>query len=72
MGAALKGYRLLQADVTASDAEDQSLMKRFSVIGPPTTAFFASDGRERRDFRLAGFVDPAAFRAHLQSFEQAP
>ena len=72
VGAALKGYRLLQADVTASDAEDQSLMKRFSVIGPPTTAFFASDGRERRDFRLAGFVDPAAFRAHLQSFEQAP
>jgi len=69
---ALKGYRLLQADVTASDADDQSLMKRFNVIGPPTTAFFAGDGRERRDFRLAGFVDPATFRTHLQSFEQAP
>jgi len=72
VGAALKGYRLLQADVTASDDADRSLMKRFSVIGPPTTAFFAPDGQERRDYRLAGYVDPAKFRAHLQSFEQAP
>ena len=72
VGAALKDYRLLQADVTASNEDDQSLMKRFSVIGPPTTAFFAPDGRERRDFRLAGFVDPGKFRQHLKSFEEAP
>lgn len=70
--AALGSYRLLQANVTATDADDLSLMKRFEVIGPPTTAFFATDGRERRAFRLAGFVDPAAFRTHLRSFEQAP
>jgi len=28
---------LLQADVTANDAEDQALLKRFNIFGPPTT-----------------------------------
>ncbi len=69
---ALTHYRLLQADVTAADSADQSLMHRFAVIGPPTTAFFKADGQERQHFRLAGYVDSAQFRSHLRAFEQAP
>ena len=72
VGAALRRYRLLQADVTANDADDKGLLKRFGIIGPPTTAFFAADGKERRDYRLVGYTEPAAFEAHLQSFERAP
>ncbi len=71
VGAALKDYRVLQADVTANDPDDQALLHRFGIIGPPTTAFFAPDGMERRDYRLVGYKDPVAFRAHLQSFEAA-
>ena len=62
---------MLQADVTDNDAADQALLRRFGIIGPPTTAFFAADGLERRDYRLVGFKDAVAFRAHLQSFEAA-
>ncbi len=70
--AALADYVLLRADVTANSDDDQALLKRFRIIGPPTTAFFAKDGQERTDFRLVGFVAAAAFRSHLASFEAAP
>jgi thiol:disulfide interchange protein DsbD len=70
--AALANYVLLKADVTANDATDQALLKRFGIFGPPTTAFFATDGKERLDSRLVGFVAPEAFRSHLAAFEAAP
>ena len=59
---ALDGYVLLKADVTANDAVDQALMKRFGIVGPPATLFFV-DGAERRDLRLYGFEDADAFAA---------
>ena len=57
---ALAGFVLLKADVTANDAVDQALMKRFGIIGPPATLFFV-DGQERRDLRLFGFEAADAF-----------
>jgi thioredoxin:protein disulfide reductase len=70
--AALAGYVLLKADVTANSDEDQALLHRFGIFGPPTTAFFAADGQERRDFRLVGFKPADAFVPHLKAFEAAP
>lgn len=58
---------LLQADVTANDAEDQALLKRYGLFGPPSILFFGSDGQERRDRRLMGFLEANEFRAHLSS-----
>ena len=57
---------LLQADVTANDAVDQALMRRFGVIGPPAILFFGRDGREMEAYRLVGYFDPDTFAAHLQ------
>jgi thiol:disulfide interchange protein DsbD len=56
---------LLQADVTANDAVDQVLLKRFGIFGPPTMAFFGPDGVERKNHRLVGFVPAARFRDHV-------
>lgn len=63
--AALANAVLLQADVTANDAEDQALLKRFEIFGPPTIAFFGTDGLERRNFRLVGFAPAERFRDHV-------
>ena len=57
----------LQADVTAMDADDQALMQRFGIIGPPTIVFFAADGSEQPDYRVVGFMKAEAFAAHLRS-----
>ena len=58
--AALAGFVLLKADVTANDAVDQALMRRFGIIGPPGTLFFV-DGAEVRGLRLVGFEAAAPF-----------
>jgi thiol:disulfide interchange protein DsbD len=66
VAALLDELALLQADVTANDAVDQALMRRFGVIGPPAILFFDRDGREMEAFRLVGYFDPETFAAHLR------
>jgi thiol:disulfide interchange protein DsbD len=56
---------LLQADVTANDADDQALLQRMRILGPPTIVFFDASGRERTGHRVVGFKPAAEFRAHL-------
>lgn len=65
--AVLAGMVTLQADVTANDETDQVLLKRFGIIGPPAILFFGPDGRERREYRLVGFLEAARFAEHLRS-----
>lgn len=62
---ALSSAVLLQADVTANDADDKALLERFEVFGPPTIAFFGADGAERKNFRLVGFSPAEEFREHV-------
>jgi thiol:disulfide interchange protein DsbD len=57
--------RLLQADVTANDADDQALLQHFGILGPPTIVFFDATGRERPEFRVVGFKPAEEFRPHL-------
>lgn len=63
--AALADFVLLQADVTANDATDQALMRRFGIIGPPGTLFFI-DGAERRGLRLVGYEAAGPFLARVR------
>lgn len=63
--ARLAGFRLLKADVTENDAEDQALLKRFGLFGPPGIAFFEPGGAERTGLRLVGFKDAEAFLRHI-------
>ena len=65
--AALEGAVVLQADVTKVDAEDQALMQRFGIIGPPTIMFFTADGREQTARRIVGFKNAADFAAHVRA-----
>jgi thiol:disulfide interchange protein DsbD len=58
---------VLQADVTANDAQDQALLRRFEIFGPPTIAFFGIDGQERRNYRLVGFVPADRFEQHVRA-----
>jgi thiol:disulfide interchange protein DsbD len=62
---ALKHVVLLQADVTANDADDQALLKHFGIFGPPSIMFFGPDGEELRAFRIIGYLSPQEFTAHV-------
>jgi thiol:disulfide interchange protein DsbD len=60
---ALSNTTLLQADVTANDDADRELLKHFGIFGPPTIAFYGTDGQERRNFRVVGFMKATEFAA---------
>jgi thiol:disulfide interchange protein DsbD len=63
--AALGNAVLLQADVTANDEEDQALLQRFGILGPPTIVFFDAAGREQPGYRVVGFKKAGEFRSHV-------
>lgn len=64
---ALKETVLLQANVTANNAQDKALLKQLNVLGLPTILFFNQQGHEQPEQRVTGFMDAAAFSAHLRN-----
>ncbi|HUY04778.1 MAG TPA: protein-disulfide reductase DsbD, partial [Rhodocyclaceae bacterium] len=54
---------LLRADVTADDASDKALLRRFGLFGPPGIIFFDRGGHEVPDLRVVGFMKAAPFAA---------
>jgi thiol:disulfide interchange protein DsbD len=52
---------LLQADVTANNAHDKALLKRFRLFGPPGIIFFNKEGREIQGGRVIGYQDADKF-----------
>jgi len=67
---ALDEFVLLKADVTANDAEDQALLKRFGIFGPPTIAFFGPDGEELVAYRQVGFAPAPEFVARVDQIRE--
>ncbi|MBI4006622.1 MAG: protein-disulfide reductase DsbD [Gammaproteobacteria bacterium] len=61
----LQDVILLKADVTANDENDNALLKRFELFGPPAILFFGN-GEERKAFRLIGFVESEVFVQHVR------
>ncbi len=56
---------LLQADVTGNDDDDIEIMENYDVLGLPTLMFFDKQGQLRDEYRVAGFMGPKDFAAHL-------
>ncbi len=65
---ALAGMMLVQADVTPWNEQNKKLTHAFGLLGPPAILFFGPDGKERRNYRVIGFIDAAKFRAHIKRF----
>ncbi len=59
--ARLTGMTLLRADVTANNAEDKALLKRYRLFGPPGIVFFDAGGREIEGLRVIGYQSPDKF-----------
>lgn len=57
---ALKGYRLLQVDVTENGQKDKEMMEHFGIFGPPAIIFF-ENGREIASKRISGYKSAEEF-----------
>ncbi len=60
VAAKMKEFVLLKADVTANDADDKALLKRFGLFGPPGIIFF-KDGKEITGLRVVGYQPATQF-----------
>ncbi|SFT93453.1 Thiol:disulfide interchange protein DsbD [Kosakonia arachidis] len=65
--AALRGSVLLQANVTANNAQDAALLRQLNVLGLPTILFFDAQGVEQPADRVTGFMDATTFATHLRN-----
>ncbi len=59
--ARLQDLLLLQVDVTQNTLDDQALLKRFGLFGPPGVIFFDPAGREIRGTRVIGYQSADKF-----------
>jgi thiol:disulfide interchange protein DsbD len=62
----LKQFVLLQADVTANSQENQALLKRYGLFGPPGILIFNLNSQEQADQRVIGYMPPQRFIERLQ------
>lgn len=62
----LKQFTLLQVDVTKNSAENQALLKRFSLYGPPGILIFNLDSQEQQNLRVVGYMPPQRFIERLK------
>jgi thioredoxin:protein disulfide reductase len=63
--AQLSNMHLLQVDVTANDADDKAMLKRFNLFGPPGIIFFDRNGGEIHGGRVIGYQDAEKFLRSL-------
>jgi len=65
VSAQLAQFHLIRADVTRNSEQDQALMNRFGLYGPPSMVFFAPDGSTISGFTVQGELDRDDMEAHL-------
>ena len=68
---ALRGFLLVQADVTDNDDQDQALLEQLGLFGPPAILFYEPSGTEQKSFRLVGFINAENFEKHIQRFTES-
>lgn len=68
----LKQFILLQADVTKNSVDNQALLKRFGLFGPPGILIFNLDSQEQKNQRVIGFMPPQRFMERLKKISESP
>ena len=62
----LNHFVLLRADVTANNKDDQELLKRYSVVAPPTMIFFDEVGHQLPRSEIVGEVNTSEFLGDIE------
>ena len=62
----LKQFVLLQADVTSNSSDNQALLKRFGLFGPPGILIFNQNSEELKAQRVIGYMPPQRFVERLK------
>ena len=66
----LRNHTWLQLDLT-NNPEDQALLSRFGIPGPPAILFFGPNGQEIKTARIYAYKPRPSFIAHLKQHDIA-
>lgn len=66
VGTALSSFTLLQLDMTDNTTEQQALLNKLGLFGPPAILFYDRKGQELQEQRVLGEMDKEEFLAHLR------
>ncbi|MCF7886184.1 MAG: thioredoxin family protein [Candidatus Marinimicrobia bacterium] len=62
-----KKFHLFKVDLTNRNSEKvENIREKFDIKGLPTVIFINSEGQERRDLRIFGFVKPEIFAEKME------
>lgn len=61
----LANFQLLQIDITANNADHQTVLSHFNLFGPPAILFFDTEGKELPQFRIQGELNRDEFNEHI-------
>ena len=67
----LQQFVLLQADVTKNSPENQALLKRFGLFGPPGILIFNLNSQELQDQRVIGYMPPQRFVERFKKISES-
>ncbi|MDY0166008.1 MAG: cytochrome c biogenesis protein CcdA [Thermoguttaceae bacterium] len=68
--AATERFVRLKVDLTNyTSPESEALREQYNVAGVPTIVFLGSDGQERPEARVVGFLGPAEFLTRVESVD---
>jgi thiol:disulfide interchange protein DsbD len=62
----LMSYQLIQVDMTKNTTDQQAILKRYGLFGPPAILFFDQQGQELSSKRVIGFMKPERFIERLE------
>lgn len=65
----LSKYVLLRVDLSQNTAVDETLLKHFDVIAPPTILFFDAQGNEINAHRVVGEINAQEFLGRLKDLQ---
>ncbi len=68
---ALKDFVLLRADLSSITKAHRELLAQFNLYGPPGIILFDTQGQERKNLRVVGFMRAEPFAKHVSQI-QAP
>ena len=66
----LDNVQLVRVDVTANSADNQALMKKFNLYGPPSLVFIDQQGKERKSLTIMGEPSKPLLIEHLDAILQ--
>lgn len=64
----LEKFTFVKIDVTNNTDNDQALLKRFNLFGPPGIIFY-KDKKELKHLQIVGFKEPKEFLEHLKKVQ---